>query len=93
MARKGGYQIVNLRDTNLTAGTAAAIKDTYKQVSGAYRKRIVVSGLVLAGVAYNDFDAAMSGPDDSGMYTLTGGGMTITITNANKVTVTPIQAA
>lgn len=46
--RKGGYTIIDLKDTALTTGgDAVTIKGIYERIEGNYRKRIVLSGLNL----------------------------------------------
>lgn len=81
----GGYQIVDLQGTPLTAGTAATVTGTHAAIAGANGKRIVVSGLVVGGTAYNDTEAfvTLSGTT----YTLTVGTLSITVTAADAVTV------
>ena len=93
---KGGYQIIDLKDTAiLTGGSAVTIPGIFEAVSNPYRKMTVVSRLKLDGSLKPDFPATFipSGNDyiayiDS---VWTGGtsvvGHIMTVTDADAVTV------
>lgn len=86
MSRKGGYQIVNLKDTALTVGTGETIEGVYETFEGNYRKPVLLSGINVGGVEYADtfINPTISG----GNYTATVYGMTFTVTPENLVTFT-----
>ena len=50
---KGGYQILDLKNTNFALGTGAVITGAYGTISGT-KKPILVSGIVIAGTEYHD---------------------------------------
>ena len=86
MSTKGGYQILDLKKTKLTAGTASTIKGTWETLKGNYHKPVLVSGLVIGTTEYNDTFAEFT--VTSTTYTATLYGYTLTVTNADAVTAT-----
>ena len=50
---KGGYKIVNLKDINITT-TTQVIKNIYDEIRTSYRKVILLSGLTINNVKFND---------------------------------------
>lgn len=51
---KGGYKIVDLKDTDFTVGTEAAIVGIHDAIESNYRKPILLSGITIASAKYND---------------------------------------
>lgn len=52
---KGGYQIVNLRNTNIeTGGTSVYVAGVYNAIAGNRRKPVIVTGLKLDGEPRSD---------------------------------------
>ena len=88
MSTKGGYQILNLKNTKLTAGTASTIKGTWETLEGNYHKPVLVSGLVIGTTEYNDTFAEFTLSNTT--YTATIYGYTLTVTNADAVTATAV---
>ena len=88
MSTKGGYQILDLKNTKLTAGTASTIKGTWETLNGNYHKPVLVSGLVIGTTEYNDTFAEFT--ISSTTYTTTIYGYTLTVTNADAVTATAV---
>ena len=86
MSTKGGYQILDLKNTKLTAGTASTIKGTWGTLAGNYHKPVLVSGLVIGTTEYNDAFAEFTLSNTT--YTATLYGYTLTVTNADAVTAT-----
>ena len=80
---KGGYQIVDLKETTLPAtikGTHAVITEVY----GKTKKSVKLSGLVVSGAVVPDMDAYVT--LSSTTYTIHAGDRTITVTSADLVT-------
>lgn len=50
---KGGYQILDLKNTNFALGTGAVVAGAYGKIAGT-KKPILVSGIVIAGTEYHD---------------------------------------
>lgn len=50
---KGGYQILDLKNTNFTLGTGTKVSGAFKTILET-KKPILVSGIVIGGTAYND---------------------------------------
>ena len=50
---KGGYQILDLKNTNFALGTGAVVTGAYSTIAGT-KKPILVSGIVVAGTEYHD---------------------------------------
>lgn len=84
--RTGGYHIIDLKDTVLTKGTPATVTGIYESIEGSYRKALLLSGLNVGGIEYPD--AFVVAPILNGTtYTITVYGLTISITDADTVTV------
>lgn len=83
---KGGYKIIDFKDTPLTTGgEATTIAGIYGSIEGSYRKPLLLSGLTIDGIERNDVyaPATVSGSN----FVFTAYGKTITITGADAVTV------
>ncbi len=82
---KGGYQIIDLKNVELTSGTGTVFDGVYEKIEGT-RKPILVSGLNVGGTEYNDayVQFTVSGSN----YTTTIYGMTLTIADDDTVTPT-----
>ena len=50
---KGGYQILDLKNTNFALGTGTVVSGAFKTILET-KKPILVSGIVIAGEKYND---------------------------------------
>lgn len=81
---KGGYQIVSCKDTAITTGTAVTITGIHEAIEGAYRKPLLLSGVVLDGVEHGDVWIVPTNAD--GTYTFTAYGKAWTVTAADSVT-------
>ena len=83
---KGGYKIIDFKDNPLTTGgEATTIAGIYDSIEGSYRKPILLSGLTIDNIERNDVYAT---PTVSGTnFVFTAYGKTITITEADAVTV------
>lgn len=81
---KGGYQIIDLENKELTLGVGMVYNGIYDKVEGT-RKPILISGLNIGGVEYHDtyVDFTVSGTNFVGSVY----GKTITISDVNVVTV------
>lgn len=81
---KGGYQVVDFGDVNLTSD-GVTIVGIYESIEGTYRKALLVEGVTIDNVekraCFVDCEAG------EGNFTFTAYGKTFTITNDDKVTV------
>ena len=50
---KGGYQILDLKNTNFALGTGTVVAGAFETIKGT-KKPILVSGIVIAGTEYHD---------------------------------------
>ena len=50
---KGGYQILDLKNTNFALGTGAVVAGAFETIRGT-KKPILVSGIKIAAMKYND---------------------------------------
>lgn len=84
---KGGYKIIDLRDTEITAGgDAVKISGVHEAVEASYHKPLMLSGLNVGGVEYG---AAYAVPTtNSGNYVFAVHGYNVTINSDDTVTVT-----
>ena len=55
--KKGGYQILDLKNTSLTSGTKSTVKGSFDALDRASKKRVVISGMKVGTTEYNDVDA------------------------------------
>lgn len=83
---KGGYTIINLKDTSITTGTPVTIAGTYAKIEKNNRKAILISGLDLDGAEISDFFTAFT-VSSSNFVADIPGGKTITITAADEITI------
>ena len=83
---KGGYKIIDFKDTPfVTGGATMMIEGIYDTVEASYRKPLLLSGLTIDGIERNDVYAT---PTLSGSnYVFTAYGKTITITDTDAVSV------
>lgn len=55
--KKGGYQILDLKNAALTSGSKKTITGTFDALDRASQKRVVISGMKVGTTSYNDVDA------------------------------------
>lgn len=90
---KGGYQILDCKETVLTSGTAKTITGSYARIHNNTGKPILVSGCIVKNSANGDAvaltDCWVNFTVNNGTYTgtLSNGG-TLAITSADAVTYT-----
>lgn len=84
--RKGGYQIINLKNTNFTIGTAMMIDGIHNAIEASYRKPLLLSGLVVANVEYPD--VYVEATVDSSAYIIKTAKFSIKVESTDAVTVT-----
>lgn len=86
---KGGYKIINLKDTNLVTGSdAVTIKGIYESIEDNYRKPLLLSGIVIDGV--EKADMYVSFYVNEGKLSATLYNKVITIADDDTVTLTAI---
>ncbi len=90
MAIKGGYKLIDLKDSKLTVGgNGVTVKGIYNSIENSYNKPLILTGINIGGVEKNDVFVDFS--DDSGNYVANiSATEKITITNADLVTITAI---
>lgn len=87
---RGGYRIIDFKNTALTSGEQASIENLYQQVKNPYKKACIVSGLIVSDIEYPDFYAVFF-PDSenySAGVVISGKTLTIEVTPDDNVTVT-----
>lgn len=91
MAIKGGYKLIDLKDSKLTiGGDGVTVKGVYNSIKNSYNKPLILTGINIGGVERNDIfiDFAFN----SGNYVANiSPTEKITITNADLVTVASIS--
>ena len=83
---KGGYKIIDFKDKPfVTGGATMTVEGIYDTIEVSYRKPLLLSGLNIDGIERNDIYAmpTLSGSN----YVFTAYGKTITITDADAVSV------
>lgn len=90
MAIKGGYKLIDLKDSKFTVGGGGiTVKGIYNSIENSYNKPLILTGINIGGVEKNDVFVDFS--DDSGSYVANiSATEKITITNADLVTITAI---
>lgn len=81
---KGGYQIVDFKDVNITT-EGSTIIGIYEQIEGSHRKALLASGITIDGVEYRDTWIDPTHAENN--YSFTALGKTFTVTNDDKVTI------
>lgn len=87
MALKGGYKLIDLKDNKFTVGGAGiTIDGIYNSIESSYNKPLILTGINVDEVERNDISINFA--DDNGNYVADlSSKETITITNANLVTI------
>lgn len=90
MAIKGGYKLIDLKESKLTVGGGGVtVKGIYNSIENSYNKPLILTGINIGGVERNDVFVVFS--VDSGNYVANiSATEKITITNADLVTITTI---
>lgn len=86
---KGGYQIIDLLETDFTSGSGVTISGVYDKIEGT-RKQLLISGFSISGVEQRD--QFVNFTNSSGTFTTTvvcySGNYTLTISDEDVVTFT-----
>lgn len=92
MAIKGGYKLIDLKENKFTVGgSGITIKGIYNSIKASHNKPLILTGINIGGVERNDIFVDFV--DDSGNYVANiSTKESITITNADLVTITAITA-
>lgn len=86
MSLKGGYKLIDLKDTDFTFDTGITIKGIYDSIERSYNKPLVLTGIVVSNVERND--VFVNFVDNSGNYESDiSATEKITVTNADLVTI------
>ena len=90
---KGGYKLIDFKETNITVGgDAVTIAGVYNAIESAYRKQIVITGLTIGGVEHRDVFCNLEHGENvyHGLLGMTANNkiLFIAITNENAVTIT-----
>ena len=88
---RGGYKIIDFRDTAFIKGGAAmTIDGIHDAIEGSYRKPLVLSGLNIDGVEYGDCYAIPVVNQSAFEFTIYNFDIRITVQSTNAVTVTAL---
>lgn len=82
---KGGYHIVDFKDTPITTGTGVTVIGVYESIESSHRKPILLSGITIDGVEKPDCFVDCEVSDSN--YTFSAYGKSFTITQTDEVTV------
>lgn len=87
---KGGYKIIDLKNTPLTSGQEASIEGLFENVKNTYKKALMVSGLTVSDISYPDFFAVFIADSENmtSNNVIGGSQVSITITPDDNITVT-----
>ena len=89
---KGGYKLVDFKETNITLSTPLTIKGVYEAIENNYRKPICITGLVVGSVEKEDTFVNFEHGENvyNGLLGMTANNkvLFITVTNEDAVTIT-----
>lgn len=86
MAIKGGYKLIDLKDSKLTVGKGVTVKGIYNSIENSYNKPLILTGINIGGIERNDVFIDFN--NYSGSYVANiSATEKITITNADLVTI------
>lgn len=90
MAIKGGYKLINLKDSKLTiGGNGVTVKGIYNSIKNSYNKPLILTGINIGGAERNDVFIDFS--ENSGSYVANiSATEKITITSADLVKIATI---
>ena len=91
MAIKGGYKLIDLKDSKFTVdGDGITVKGVYNSIENSYNKSLILTGINIGGVERNDVHINFK--VDSGNYIANiSTTEKITITNADLVKISTIS--
>lgn len=88
---KGGYKIIDFKDTPFEVGGATMrIEGIYDSIEASYRKSILLSGLVVEGKEVNDIFAAPVVNESNYEFINAEVGIKIIVTDTDAVSITTI---
>lgn len=83
---KGGYKIIDFRDTEFeTGGATMMLNGIYDSIEGNYRKPLLLAGLNIDGKEYNDTFAEVAVNESQFIFKVYGKVITITDTDAVSI--------
>lgn len=75
---KGGYKIIDLKDTAIDTTNGTTITGIHDALENNYRKPLILSGIVIDGTEYADAPISVTNAD--GTFSFTAYGKTYTVT-------------
>lgn len=85
---RGGYKIIDFRDTPFTIGGAAMmIGGIHDAIEASYRKPLMLSGLVVGGTEYGDVYAIPAVSDSAYVFDIAQYDIKITVQSTDAVTI------
>lgn len=89
---KGGYKLIDFKETNITLDTPSIIKGVYEAIENNYRKPTLITGLVIGNVEKEDTFVNFEYGENvyNGLLGMTANNkvLFIKITNNDAVTIT-----
>ena len=91
MSIKGGYKLIDLKDSKLTVGgSGVTVKGIYNSIENSYNKPLILTGINIGGAERNDVFIDFS--KNSGSYVANiSATEKITITSADLVKIATIS--
>lgn len=91
MSIKGGYKLIDLKDSKLTVGgNGVTVKGIYNSIENSYNKPLILTGINIGGAERNDVFIDFS--QNSGSYVANiSSTEKITITSADLVKIATIS--
>lgn len=82
---KGGYKIIDLKDTVINADGGTTIAGIYEEIEHNYRKPLLLSGIIIDNVEKPDVFISITNTD--GNFSFSAYGKTYTVANSDLVTI------
>lgn len=82
---KGGYQIIDFQDVNITTENGATVVGIYEEIEGTHRKAVLVEGITIDGVEKRSCFVDCESGDNS--FSFAAYGKTFTIGHDDKITI------
>lgn len=84
---KGGYKIIDLKGTNFTLASASKVEGVHDAIESNYNKPTLIENFLIAGVEQTAQYVTFITSGSNLVANINNGSQTITITNADQVTI------
>lgn len=90
---KGGYKIIDLKETNFTLATASKVEGVYEAIESNYHKPTLLENFSIAGVEQTAQYVTFITSGSNLVANINNGSQTVTVANDDNVTIANAAAA